>query len=328
MSPVAGELKVRPEDFEVREVAIEEPAGRGEHLYCWIEKINLSTPELLGRLSRRLGISTELMGLGGMKDKRARTFQWISVPRSAESGVLALEEPDFTVHRVSPHPVKLRRGQLSGNVFRIRIRNVREEDKPALVTGAKALAQRGVPNYFGRQRFGNEGGNVSKGLAMLSGKRIGGGAMVRQLAIHSVQSLMFNMVVGERVLEGLARTVLDGDLLLNLKTGMPLVARDLEREQERLDKGHVQLLGPLMGGKMRRTRGEAARREARVLEALGLSESDFERVIRVAPGDRRPFWVGLLDFELESEQGDPVLRFGLPPGSYATAVLGELLISV
>ena len=323
--PVKGRLKVRPEDFEVREVALREPEGSGEHLYCWIEKVNLSTPELLGKLSRGLGVQTADLGIAGMKDKRARTFQWISIPRSAESRLGELTDPSFKVHRRSPHPTRLRRGQLAGNRFRIRVRDVAAEEKPALVAGAEALAVAGVPNYFGRQRFGNDGGNLETGLALLKGKRVGGGQMVRQLAVHSVQSLIFNMVLGERVREGLARTVLKGDVLLNLTTGMPVVARDLPREQERLEQGIVGISGPLMGGKMRRARDEVARREAAALASLGISPEDFEGVSRMAPGARRLYWVGLSDLQVEWEEEDPVLEFGLPPGSYATTVFNELL---
>ena len=59
----------------------------------------------------------------------------------------------------SRHPLHL--GDLSGNLFDIVLRNVR--GKPSdIAAAADALKASGFINYFGLQRFGNEGAPTHK----------------------------------------------------------------------------------------------------------------------------------------------------------------------
>src|SRR5262245_32277313 len=86
-----GELKAEPEDFQVEEIAAYEPSGEGEHLYLWIEKRDVSADELQARLSRALGCSRSDIGMAGLKDRRAVTRQWVSVPAKFESNLSRLD---------------------------------------------------------------------------------------------------------------------------------------------------------------------------------------------------------------------------------------------
>ncbi len=324
--PVRGIFKASPGDFEVREIPLQEPDGGAEHLYCWIEKQDLGSEELLKHCEEVLELAPGEVGIAGMKDKRARTFQGITVPRRVESLLSRLETPQLTVHRVAGHSSKLRRGQLAGNAFRVCLREVSEADKARLGGLVSELGVRGVPNYFGPQRFGTGGKNIQLGLALCGGEGPRVKPFLRQLAVHSLQSAVFNVALGHRIQEGLWGEVVAGDVIEDLKLGVPSVVFDVEREQARLDAGRVGVLGPLVGPKMRRAKGPAGQGEQRAMEAVGLTPVMLAAMGRWAPGDRRLYKLRVEALMLEWEQGEPVLTFELPPGGYATALLNELVI--
>jgi tRNA pseudouridine13 synthase len=68
---------------------------------------------------------------------------------------------------VERHTNKIKLGHLAGNRFEIRIREVGAEALPAAQAIMAVLQQRGVPNYFGAQRFGARGDNARIGAAIL-----------------------------------------------------------------------------------------------------------------------------------------------------------------
>src|SRR4051812_6364581 len=84
---VGGRIKVEPEDFEVEEIAAYEPSGTGEFLYLWIEKRDQGAQYFTSQVARRLGIANGEIGSAGLKDRRAVTRQWISIPARAEANV-------------------------------------------------------------------------------------------------------------------------------------------------------------------------------------------------------------------------------------------------
>src|SRR4051812_2173058 len=88
---IGGQLKVRPEDFVVEEIPAYEPSGSGEHLYLWIEKRDLPHDLLLRRLSKTLDVSPNDIGTAGIKDRRAVTRQYVSVPNKCAAHVDQLE---------------------------------------------------------------------------------------------------------------------------------------------------------------------------------------------------------------------------------------------
>jgi tRNA pseudouridine13 synthase len=70
---------------------------------------------------------------------------------------------------VSRHTNKLKPGHLAGNRFAIRIRDVGAESLPACQGVLDVISRRGVPNYFGEQRFGRRGDNDRLGSALVAG---------------------------------------------------------------------------------------------------------------------------------------------------------------
>jgi len=164
-----GLFKTTPEDFLVEEIPLYEPCGEGEHLYLTIEKRGITTLEALRRLAKELGAAERDCGYAGLKDSVGVTCQTLSLPRVSADRAAALELPGIRVLAVARHRNKLKPGHLAGNRFRIRLREVTGD----AVAGAEAiltvLARRGVPNFFGDQRYGAQGNSHLIGRALLEG---------------------------------------------------------------------------------------------------------------------------------------------------------------
>ena len=169
LAGVGGTVRYTPEDFLVEEIPLYEPCGEGQHVYVRFEKRGMATHRLLDNISRQLHVSPRTIGYAGMKDAHAVTRQTISIDGIDPSQVEKLNIPGATVLSVSRHRNKLKLGHLAGNRFKIRIRNVDREAQVAAQTILEILQQRGVPNYFGEQRFGIRNNTHRLGLALLKG---------------------------------------------------------------------------------------------------------------------------------------------------------------
>jgi len=165
---IGGSIKQRPEDFFVQEIPLYEPSGQGEHVYCEIEKIGLSTFDAIDRLARALNVSPRDIGYAGLKDAAAITRQLFSIQGADESAVMDLHLPQMSVKWAARHGNKLRLGHLRGNRFAVKIRHVNPTDVVKLTPLVRRLQERGMPNYFGEQRFGRRGNNHLLGAALLA----------------------------------------------------------------------------------------------------------------------------------------------------------------
>src|SRR5438093_10165682 len=125
---IGGVIKQRAEDFFVQEIPLYEPSGEGEHVYCEIQKVGLTTFQTVGQIARALNISPREIGYAGMKDAHAISRQVFSIWGTTPEAVMALRIPDLTVQWASRHGNKLRLGHLAGNRFAIKIRDVNPTD--------------------------------------------------------------------------------------------------------------------------------------------------------------------------------------------------------
>jgi tRNA pseudouridine13 synthase len=166
---IGGVIKEKPEDFQVSEIALYPPCGVGEHTYVGIEKTGITTLEAIRRLARHLGVQERDIGYAGMKDAGGITRQTVSVPRVAPESVLNVELPGMRVLSAVRHGNKLKLGHLVGNRFRIRICDPAENALERANAILAVLRARGVPNYFGVQRYGAQGNYPLVGRALLLG---------------------------------------------------------------------------------------------------------------------------------------------------------------
>jgi tRNA pseudouridine13 synthase len=326
----AGRYKVAPADFAVEEVPAYEPAGSGDHTWLWVEKTGLSTLDLLHELAHALDRDERAFGIAGLKDAQAVSRQWVSIEHVDAAACTGLHGERFRVLDVRAHGNKLRMGHLRGNRFVITLRGTAAGDAEHARASLADLERRGVPNWFGEQRFGKRGANLQKGLDVLRGNaRAFASRMPRRvfgLVLSAVQSEVFNRVVLAR-LQGLG-TLLAGDLAFRHDNGSVFAVERPEVEQARADALAVSPSGPMPGPEMLDARGEPARIEREVLDALELSGDAFAKLpFRLCRGERRPLRVPVRDAAAEPA-GDGAVRvsFELPRGAYATSVLRELLV--
>ncbi|MGF1643926.1 MAG: tRNA pseudouridine(13) synthase TruD [Thiotrichales bacterium] len=325
--PLSGVLRATPEDFEVEELPICEPDGQGEHLWLWVRKRDLNTPVVARELARRAGVKPFAVSFAGMKDRRAVTTQWFSLhlPGQADPSFEGDWLPGAEVLRAVRHSRKLQRGALRGNRFRLVLREV-TGDPDAFAARWRALAQAGVPNYFGEQRFGADAGNLAQARHWFAGGRAPRDRDLRGLLLSSVRGGLFNAVLAERVRRGDWCRLLPGELaMLDGSHSLFQVAAVDAELSARVDAGDVHPTGPLVGapGKLEPT-DLAQTVEQTVLaqwqgwvdglEREGLTAT--RRALRLPPRGLSVEWLDVSTL---------ALGFTLPAGAYATVVLRELV---
>ena len=302
-SGASATLKLLNEDFIVTELPLQWPSGQGEHIWLEIEKNGANTTFVAQQLAEAASVQERDVGYAGLKDRHAVTRQWFSIylPKGEMPDLTLLQHPEFKVLSQSRHVKKLRPGDLQGNRFRIVLRNV-TGDCDAIQVNLKAVASHGVPNYFGAQRFGHDGGNVMQGLAMLAREIRVRNPKKKGIYMSAVRSFVFNEVLALRIQQGHWGKTLLGDVVD--EAGRPT--------------------GPLWG------RGRVAATD----QAQALENAVAERHATLCNGmehagldqERRALVASPVDMSWEWPQAKQLLlTFSLPAGAYATSVLNEIL---
>ncbi len=326
---VGGQLKAEPAHFVVDELPLYEASGSGAHLYVSLTRAGWTTRRVADALADLFGVSRRDVGFAGLKDRNARCTQTFSLPGLVPEDAARIEPAlPFKVNWARQHSNKLKVGHLLGNRFSITVTDLAVSAEEALGRSqaiATAVAQRGVPNFFGPQRFGWEGGNVTKGRAALLGQGPRRDPWLAKLLVSAYQSHLFNRYLAGRIEAGLFGQVIEGDVCKKADTGGMFDVQDPAAEQPRYDRGEITFTGPIYGKKMWAAKGQAGALEASVLTEAGLSDEDLRRA-RV-DGTRRParLWLPAIDLAVDA-QGLQV-AFVLPKGAYATVVLREFVKS-
>ncbi len=166
---IGGEIKQRVEDFHVDELPLYPTSGQGTHVYCRIEKRSIPTPVAVARLARYMNIRPSDIGLAGLKDAQGITTQYLSLEHCDAKKLAEYVDPQMRVIWTGLHTNKLKTGHLLGNRFSLKIRDVGAGQLAAAQAILDVLARRGVPNYFGQQRFGARGDTAELGKALVTG---------------------------------------------------------------------------------------------------------------------------------------------------------------
>lgn len=322
-----AQIRQQPADFVVTEDLGFSPDGAGEHLFVRLRKTGCTTPFIAERLARFAGIARRAVSYAGMKDRHAVTEQWFSLhlPGKASPAFDSFNEAGCEVLQVARHSRKLRIGALQGNQFRLVLRQV-SGDRVELETRLQAIAAQGAPNYFGEQRFGRSGQNLSLARRWASGEITIRDRQRRSFALSAARSLLFNLIVSQRLENGTAQRLLNGDVVQLAGRGSWFVAHEAEHDalQPRVDAGELLITALLAGDGAPGTVEEAAAFETACLSAYaGLV--DLLRRERVTAA-RRAILVRPRDFTWRwSDEQTLHLAFWLPAGSFATTIIRELL---
>jgi tRNA pseudouridine13 synthase len=322
-----GQLRAQPEDFLVAEELGFEPAGSGQHLLLKVRKRDANTQWVARELAKLAGCRPFEVGFAGLKDRRAVAVQWFSVPRPrTEVNWLEVSAQDFAVLEAHAHNRKLPRGALAGNRFTVRIRAPDGDGarlSAALAPRLAEIARRGVPNYFGPQRFGHDGANLLRGRESLNNLR----REERSFVLSAARSVVFNAVLAERVADGSWEHLLEGDVA-NLDGRGSVFAADAADPTltQRCERLQIHPTGPMWGAGNPPTL-------ARVLELESRVGARFtqESGLCVAAGmaqERRSLRLAVRELEPQAEPDACVVRFRLARGSFASVVLRELIADV
>lgn len=315
-----GEYRASVDDFVVQEDLGFVPDGDGSHAWLWVEKVGVSTDEAANRLALRFGVSRKDIGYAGKKDTFARTRQWFSMPMTTGL-VEGPIDAAVSVVQVSANARKLKIGQLAGNWFELRVRTADPSSVDARLT---RMQTEGIANYFGPQRFGKQGQNLMQARRLAARDPEGRRRLHPKegMAASAARSAAFNAIVAQRILLGHPLQVEAGETVIFTGRGSQFQVgpSELSDVMKRIGEGELSPTAP-MPGRMSQT-GVAQRAfEDRIMatDALtawmrGVFPSEERRAIRVIP--KELVW---------QQMGTTLeLRFWLPRGSFATAVLHEL----
>ena len=315
-------LKAECADFVVKEQLGYDMSGDGEFVAVKVRKTDCNTLFVGEQLAKFAGISARNMSYAGLKDRKAVTEQWFSLQMPGQP------TPDFSqfslegveILEVTRHQRKIRIGSLQGNHFEILLRNVEETDE--LKVRLDFLAKNGFPNYFTEQRFGRDGNNLTQALRWANGEIKVKDRNKRSFYLSAARSEMFNLIVSKRMELNLAQQILVGDVLqLNGSHSWFVVdeSEDLAQLQQRLAQQDVLLTAPLIGEEEKSAVDFEHEIFAQHQALFALMRQERMKAAR------RPILMHPQYFQWQFEPNGLRLQFALPAGSYATALIRELV---
>ena len=164
-------IKQIPEDFVVREIFEKQRISKDDlnyeskssyasseekGFYVWftLKKTNWDLFRALKLISRKLGVSIKRFGYAGVKDKRAVTYQKISVWNVPVERLKRMKIKDLELSGFEKAKERVNLGNLKGNKFKITVRDIEKKEKNRMEKNLENVKKKGFLNYFGEQRFG------------------------------------------------------------------------------------------------------------------------------------------------------------------------------
>lgn len=153
-----GKIRVAPEDFIVEEITPEGllvneglkrlERGKGKVTLAVLKKVSKPLLPTISLLEKKL---KGRIRFAGIKDRRAVTYQMISINRPVD---IEMEMEGIKLWTVGRSKWEIFPGELNGNRFTITIR--------CLERVPESMSVKWLPNYFGHQRFGISRPNTHK----------------------------------------------------------------------------------------------------------------------------------------------------------------------
>jgi tRNA pseudouridine13 synthase len=317
---ISGKIKVKCEDFIVKEILPFKPTNEGEHILFLVEKKAMSTFEVVEKIARELRISRDNMGYAGMKDKKSIAYQYFTAYGVSLEKIKNLK--CVKVLEAWKHRKKLKIGKLWGNEFKIRIREVKKKDLDIATEILEILRKKGVPNYYEMQRFGIESKNHLIGEAIIKKDyekvaKLSNNRFKERLPKHlkyffisAFQSYLFNLALDERM--PYIDKIFSGDIV---RKGRKWFFADKDESLENFEKVAT---GPIFGRKMKVAKGRQGEIENKIIKKFNLKLEEMPK------GARRDLRFEIINPKIYWDNGI-ILEFTLKKGCYATRVLREIM---
>ncbi len=337
-------IKEKPEDFIVEEIPIIRLKEKGRHSVFLMTKRGVSTQRAIEIIKRRLRLKNSQIGYAGSKDKNAVTKQWISIKKDITHNI-ELNNGNIRLDYLGKSDERILLGNLKGNKFKIKVKNLSEEN----IKNAKRVGKElNMPNYFGEQRFSKSNEKIGKLIIKKQFKEaveelsrenklvkesiernpndyLGAlRSMPRQnvlMYIHSFQSNLFN-----EALSGIIRDDLK-DLFKFKISRWEVYSSDKLNKLEGVD---IPIIGFGTEDRDEKFWKKALSIEKEILKDKNLEEEDF--LIRSAPdlsveGASRKTVVTIknINIKINTDKKEAEISFELPKGSYATVALKQIL---
>jgi tRNA pseudouridine13 synthase len=324
--PVCGRLRSCPEDFVVDEVLGFEPDDAGSHVLVTVEKRGANTGWVASQLARAAGVAVRDVGWSGQKDRHALTRQAYTLPWPLQAPLepcLEFAGEGYRVLSARRHGRKLRPGSHRANRFELRVRGI-AGDLGELSARLEVIDRHGVPNYFGPQRFGQEGANLARARAWAESGAAPRERSTRGFALSAARGLLFNAVLAERVGRGDWNRPLPGEaVMLDGRRSFFRAATIDETLVERCRVLDVHPSGPLWG----RGASPAADESLAVETAVVAGEPALRALLETErlEHERRALRLPVRQLKWSVAADVLSLAFELPRGAFATAVLHEIV---
>jgi tRNA pseudouridine13 synthase len=325
-APASGRIRAWPEDFRVEEILGFAADGAGGHALLTVEKRGANTGWVAAQLARAAGVAPRDVGFSGHKDRQAVTVQAFSVPLRAGQPLdpwLEHAGEGYRVLDARAHGRKLRPGSHRANRFVLRVRELAGERR-SIEAQLERIGTLGVPNYFGPQRFGRDGSNLSRACAWAAGEAAPRDRAQRGFQLSAARSHLFNLVLAARVERGDWNRLLPGEAVMLDGRRSFFAAPEIDATLEsRLAAMDVHPSGPLPGRGATPATGEALAVEAGALA----DDAPLQALLEAQrlEHERRSLRLPVREFRWQFDDEGLQLEFTLPRGTFATAVLHEIL---
>ncbi|WP_372377315.1 tRNA pseudouridine(13) synthase TruD [Vibrio natriegens] len=327
--PVASaKIKAQPEHFQVSEDLGFAFTGEGEHLMVRIRKTGENTSFVSNELAKACGVKSKDVSWAGLKDRHAVTEQWLSVhlPKgdTPDFSAFLAQYPNIDILATDRHNKKLRPGDLVGNGFVVTLSEV--TDIADVERRLEKIKQVGVPNYFGAQRFGNDGNNLEEARRWGRENVRTRNQNKRSMYLSAARSWIFNRIVSARLEQGLFDKFVEGDVAQTSAGNVTVDASNIAAMQAQFIDGDAAITAALAGDNALLTQADALALEQPFLD----EEPDLMALIRGnrMRHDRRNVALKPQDLAWSVEGNNITLTFSLDAGSFATSIVRELVNEV
>ncbi len=319
----AGKLRSEYSDFKVFELLPFTPSGEGEHLLIHLRKTGANTVYVARQLAKYFGVKDALVSYAGLKDRFAVTEQWfgVHVPGKQVYDLSDCHIEGVEILSYQRHHKKLKTGALLGNRFQLILREISDLDD--IEHRWKKVIEGGVPNYFGEQRFGFEGGNIERAKELFSGTKVKD-KKKRSIYLSAARSLLFNHIVEQRVDNSTFNKLQIGDVCMLAGTQSVFGVEQVDETlTTRIKDKDIDLTAPMWGAGELMTQGAVQALELTLKEVYpeicaGLAKFGLKQ-------ERRRMRLNIEQPQLERVPEGVEISFVLPAGAYATTVLREVL---